>query len=139
MVSGPPLSKRRERKGEPGPDCEDNIPMSKKGEAEGEAEYHYDSPDECLSVLIMLNSDILMQNRMLLCIEIFRTNCMITFICWDFHLLRIRIPRRVWPGDRVPRRNLSFCARDPTSIGYLVYSRSQKSHRGARNTSIALK
>ena len=34
MVSGPPLSKREreEREGEPNPDCEDNIPMSKKRE-----------------------------------------------------------------------------------------------------------
>ena len=68
MVSGPPLSKRRGREGregrrEPSPDCGDDIPMSKKGEAaEGEAEYHYVSPGECPSVLKMLNSYKLLQN-----------------------------------------------------------------------------
>ena len=54
--------------------------MSKKGEAEGEAEYHYVSPGECPSVLEMLNSDKHLLNRMLLCIEIFHTNCMLAFI-----------------------------------------------------------
>ena len=51
MVSGPPLSKREreEREGEPNPDCEDNIPMSKKREGGREAEYHNVSPSKCLN------------------------------------------------------------------------------------------
>ena len=61
-------------------DCGDNIPMSKKGEAEEEAEYHYVSPGECPSVLEMLNSDKLLQNSIWLCIEIFHTNWMLAFI-----------------------------------------------------------
>ena len=56
------------REGEPSPDCEDNIPMSKKGEAGGEAEYHYVSPGECPSVLKMVNSDKLVKNKILFCI-----------------------------------------------------------------------